>query len=101
MLNAIEILHQNGICHRDFKPENVIFVGSTYDLKLIDFGFTVKFLNENNEKKKLKIDKKTKLLINLLNKNIFYTISYKDLKPRTNLCFKNSFDVGHVKTIYI
>jgi len=54
MLNALETLHQNGICHRDFKPENVIFVGSTYDLKLIDFGFTVKFLNENNEKKKLK-----------------------------------------------
>ena len=41
MLNALETLHQNGICHRDFKPENVIFVGSTYDLKGIRLIYSV------------------------------------------------------------
>ena len=53
ILNDIEALHKNGICHRDIKPENMVFVGDNYDLKLIDFGVACKFVNKNNQKKKL------------------------------------------------
>ena len=34
ILNAIEALHKNGICHRDIMPENMDFIGNNYDLKL-------------------------------------------------------------------
>ena len=53
ILNAVQALHKKGICHRDLKPENLVFVGENYELKLIDFGFSAKFLNKNNQKKKL------------------------------------------------
>ena len=55
ILNAVEDLHKNGICHRDIKSENMLFVGQNYDLKICDYGFATKFLNNNNERKKLKI----------------------------------------------
>ena len=53
ILNAIEALHKNGICHRDLKLENIVFVGDNYDLKLIDFGVAAKSVNKYNQKKKL------------------------------------------------
>lgn len=53
ILNAVEALHKKGICHRDLKLENLIFVGDNYELKLIDFGFSAKFLTKKNQKKKL------------------------------------------------
>ena len=59
ILNGVEDLHKNGICHRDIKPENMILVGDNYDIKLCDFGYSVKFLDENNQKKKLKESKGT------------------------------------------
>ena len=53
ILNAVDALHNEGICHRDIKPENIVFVGDNYDIKLIDFGLSGKFLDENNQKIKL------------------------------------------------
>ena len=53
ILNAVEALHKKGICHRDLKLENLVFVGDNYELKLIDFGFSAKFLTKKNQKKKL------------------------------------------------
>jgi len=37
-LRGLEIVHRNGIAHRDLKPENIM-LDSSYDLKIIDFGF--------------------------------------------------------------
>ena len=54
ILNAADDLHKKGVCHRDIKSENMILVGPNYDLKLCDFGLSAKFLNNNNERKKLK-----------------------------------------------
>ena len=54
ILNAMEALHSKGICHRDFKPENMLFVGDNYELKLCDFGFAIRFLNKENQKRKLR-----------------------------------------------
>ena len=53
ILNAVDALHNGGICHRDLKFENIVFVGDNYDIKLIDFGLSAKFIGENNQKIKL------------------------------------------------
>ena len=53
LLNAVEALHKNFICHRDLKIENVVLVGNNYDIKLIDFGYATKFVDTNNKEKKL------------------------------------------------
>ena len=53
LLNGVEALHKDGICHRDLKPENIVFVGDNYDIKIIDFGLSAKFVDENNQKCKL------------------------------------------------
>lgn len=43
LLDAVEFLHQNGICHRDIKPENIIIDRNKNFLKLIDFGLSKEF----------------------------------------------------------
>ena len=53
LLNAVDALHKNFICHRDLKLENIVLVGNNYDIKLIDFGYATIFVDENNQKKKL------------------------------------------------
>ena len=40
ILNGVEDLHKNGICHRDIKSENIILVGDNYEIKLCDFGYS-------------------------------------------------------------
>lgn len=49
ILRCIHYLHNIGICHRDIKPENFIFVSNCDDaeIKLIDFGFSRKFMEED------------------------------------------------------
>ncbi len=42
LLEALEVVHQQGLVHRDIKPENIIITAG--GIKLIDFGL-VKFLN--------------------------------------------------------
>ena len=54
LLNAVDALHKEGICHRDLKTENIVLVGDRYDIKLIDFGFAAKYVNEENKPKKLR-----------------------------------------------
>ena len=54
LLNGMDALHKEGICHRDLKTENIVLVGDKYDIKLIDFGFADKYVNEENKTKKLK-----------------------------------------------
>ncbi len=50
ILHSISYCHSKGIIHRDLKPENIIFETQDLDsdIKLIDFGLSTKF--KNNEK---------------------------------------------------
>jgi serine/threonine protein kinase len=42
LLEAMAYLHQQGICHNDLKPENVIYCPDTTIVKLIDFNISQK-----------------------------------------------------------
>jgi len=42
MVTILEILHDNGIAHRDFKPDNLMLTKNNH-LQVIDFG-TAKFV---------------------------------------------------------
>ena len=46
-------MHKNGFCHRDIKSENIVLCGDNYEIKLCDFGYSTKFIDNNNQKKKL------------------------------------------------
>jgi serine/threonine protein kinase len=39
---AIKYLHEQSICHRDIKAENVVLSPDLTSIKLIDFGFSMK-----------------------------------------------------------
>ena len=54
VLNGVDALHKEGICHRDLKTENIVFVGDNYEIKIIDFGFAAKYVNKENKPIKLK-----------------------------------------------
>ena len=49
ILLAVNNLHHNNVCHRDLKPENFMFEDNTEtaELKLIDFGLSNKFRNDD------------------------------------------------------
>jgi serine/threonine protein kinase len=48
ILNAVEICHKHGVSHQDIKLENII-VSSNYNVKLIDFGFSIDIFQNNHE----------------------------------------------------
>ena len=54
IMSAVAYCHEKGIVHRDLKLENILFASEEPDspIKLIDFGFSVIFdKNENNKEK--------------------------------------------------
>ena len=51
--SILEDMHKNGFCHRDIKSENIVLCGDNYEIKLCDFGYSTKFIDNNNQKKKL------------------------------------------------
>ena len=49
IIDAIDYMHQMGICHRDLKPENILFDASHKNIKIIDFGLSNLYYTSNNE----------------------------------------------------
>ena len=47
IIKSVKILHQNNIIHGDIKPENIL-LGNNFVPKLIDFGFSTKLNEKNN-----------------------------------------------------
>ena len=43
IVQAVEILHEHGICHRDLKPDNLLYNSKTGNIKLMDFNISKRF----------------------------------------------------------
>ncbi|CAD8178389.1 unnamed protein product [Paramecium octaurelia] len=43
-LEATQYLHRMGLCHRDLKPDNILFDQDTSTIKIIDFGVSKRFI---------------------------------------------------------
>ena len=48
LIDAIDYMHQMGICHRDLKPENILFDASYKNIKIIDFGLSNLYYTYSN-----------------------------------------------------
>jgi serine/threonine protein kinase len=45
MFHGLQQLHEMNICHRDIKLDNILYNPITYDIKYIDFGLSVLFID--------------------------------------------------------
>lgn len=63
LMSAVAYCHEKGICHRDLKPENILLVNEEPDspIKVIDFGLSRIFGEDEGGKIKEKYNMKTKV----------------------------------------
>ena len=43
VLHAVDYLHNNGVCHRDLKPDNIMFNTKSKQIKVMDFNVSKRF----------------------------------------------------------
>ena len=72
----MDALHKEGIFHGDLKLENIVLSGDIYDIKLIDFGFSTKYVDENSQVKKVKKFRGSKFFYSA--SKLSYSASYFD-----------------------
>ena len=49
IIKCVKILHDNLLVHRDLKPSNILFNDDLNKIFLIDFGFTKRYIDDNNK----------------------------------------------------
>lgn len=49
VLNGVHYMHESGIAHMDIKLENILINNSQNLVKVIDFGYAVKFIRNNSK----------------------------------------------------
>jgi serine/threonine protein kinase len=51
MIERVRTIHNNSLIHRDIKPDNFLLgINDNYNiLNMIDFGFTIPYIDENNQ----------------------------------------------------
>jgi serine/threonine protein kinase len=79
VVNALKKLHSVGYTHNDMKPSNIM-LSETFDATLIDFGYSKKYINENNSHmKKCCLDSfQGNILFSSYSQQMFYSTSRKD-----------------------
>lgn len=55
LLQTLEYIHLKKVCHRDIKPDNILFEKETKSIKIIDFGISKKFIYRNQRRDMLTI----------------------------------------------
>jgi len=50
ILEGVEYLHSHGVCHRDLKPENLLLEKDLNSLKIIDFGLSNMYTDDQTLK---------------------------------------------------
>lgn len=53
LISAVKWLHSKGIIHNDLKPDNIM-IEKNLDIKIIDFGFSIKKKNGQHFQKNSK-----------------------------------------------
>ncbi len=48
MLEAVDFMHEKGLCHRDLSLSNIL-VDDQYNLRIIDFGLSKKLVDLEND----------------------------------------------------
>ena len=60
LAEAIALLHAQGLCHADIKPENMLLTADGKDVKLVDFGLTCEFASREQDAERTDPNKHTK-----------------------------------------
>ena len=54
-MDTLNYIHSKGICHRDIKPDNILYDRKNKKIKVIDFGISRNINDRGNKKEMLTI----------------------------------------------
>lgn len=51
LLETTQLINETGVCHRDLKPDNILYDKDTSNIKIIDFGVSKMVFNRRKRSK--------------------------------------------------